>query len=1190
MRRSVRCKLLRYFLASRILPCCVGTLRTVTFYTSQVFVYTRLDDEGERNTLMSIPSDILISAIEENRPIVLVLGQDAWADTNDGDPTLRQALSKLGRESELERGWLGLLGADRVSDEFYDWLAERFQRRVHSPALEALNNLPWSAVFTTSLDPTLPRLMAASERQPSVLLTSNESPQVARSRARPPMYYLFSRAGEHDALATPPANRSELNTRRALHASQMVTRVLSTATTLGVVVVEGFNTGHDWLRPEVLLGALGDGVPNQILWFGGAPRFDGELLDDFNNAVETKHIILESRRLSTLIAELHTQERLPDISQPDSEDIGVITLEAGNRLETPPEERLRIGAAAAIVDDSWTPDFLPPLGDDTRYSTFRNFHGDHKGARLLTEGVLRKFAIRRDFEEELLSRVLAGVSNASKRTMPIMVDGQSGTGKSVALARIVTTVRQMKSAAVLYAIDNIPQPYEITRFCEMAEREGAKATLLVCDANRTVDLYHELLSGMRSRGRRVIVLGSQYTANSNDTSRYIRVNAPSILSEREREDLATLMEDYIGVRPDPVKLNDNNILAFLYRVLPASRPRIGAGLGAEAMAYEKTIRERGGRPQIRRPISPIHQQLIDLGIIEKFGVVFEESTTDLAEDSDDASSRIIDFVMAAGGLNCPVPINLLLRAVTSSSQGVDFTQFADLFRDLDLFRWEANDPGGSDLAVKPRLTLEAQLICRRRFGGADSEASRLIELIRAVRRGLDVEQELRFILSLLRQVGPDGPKGNYYQNSFINIAQTLTELRVRYGVLDARLMLQESTFRRNAVRRMNFDDDDVHLQLLEEARDSIQTALNGIADGTITTARRTKQNLMVEHSAIYGFLARYRTEHDSPSEEVWSSYLAARTATRQAISAADNYYPHDIGLWTPADLLERFDRTKLTDSQKAEIVADIYSALDQVEPEALPPTQWERFQSRRQSVGSTLSDHKLSQDAYEKLEASDSTAGYFLRARSYAPLLDRDEVEITSQEAIDGARRASEYLDALFEKIDRDERCLSLLLECRWISEIHRQPLRGERQPLPVGDVNLTFLRIVRALNLISREYAPYRTRYLEAVLLWLTEDYQTARSIFRQLSDETDYEHRGRVIKRHVISNSDGTPKRFEGRIETNSGRGNERIRVQGLDQTVPIRGSDFPREEIIYGRSISGFAIAFNFIGPIADPMIRR
>ena len=240
---------------------------------------------------MTTPSEILTSAIAESRPIVLVLGQDAWADTNSGDPTLAQALERLRRETDGNRGWSGLLAAQNVPEGFYDWLAERFRQRVHPPSLEALSELPWSAIFTTSLDPTLPSLLTSRGRQPSVMLTSSESPQVVRSRARPPLYYLFSRAGEHDPLATPPTSRGELNTRRIQHASQMLTRALDTATTLGIVVVEGFSSGHDWLRIEDLLGALGNAVPNQILWFGGIPNVHEDRIYDFQDAVESGHIL-----------------------------------------------------------------------------------------------------------------------------------------------------------------------------------------------------------------------------------------------------------------------------------------------------------------------------------------------------------------------------------------------------------------------------------------------------------------------------------------------------------------------------------------------------------------------------------------------------------------------------------------------------------------------------------------------------------------------------------------------------------------------------------------------------------------------------------------------------------------------------------------------------------------------------------
>ena len=217
---------------------------------------------------MVTPSDLLISAIEEQRPIVLILGQDAWAESENGDTLLAKALNRLGRDSHVQHGWTALLDATPVPAEFYEWLAERFERRVHHPALEVVSELPWSAVFTSALDPTLRGLLEGQGREPGVVLTESETPPAVRSRARPPLYYLFSRAGEHDPQARPPVSRRELNSRRIRHAVPLLNRVLETATTLGLIVVDGFTSGRDWFRVEDLLGIVGNAAPKQVLWFG----------------------------------------------------------------------------------------------------------------------------------------------------------------------------------------------------------------------------------------------------------------------------------------------------------------------------------------------------------------------------------------------------------------------------------------------------------------------------------------------------------------------------------------------------------------------------------------------------------------------------------------------------------------------------------------------------------------------------------------------------------------------------------------------------------------------------------------------------------------------------------------------------------------------------------------------------------
>ena len=1123
------------------------------------------------------PADLLVSAIEEQRPIVLILGQGAWSESNNGDAVLVKALGRLGRDQNLQNGWSTLLSAEALPGEFYDWLAERFTRRVHPPSIEVLTQLPWSAVFTSSLDPTLQGLLEGRGRQPEVILTANETPPVARSRARPPLYHLFSRADAHDPAALPPASRADLNIRRTRHVVTLLNRVLETATKLGLVVVDGFASGRDWLKIDDLLGVLGDVTSPQVIWFGGQPRINGELVEDFDAAVKSNRIVVEPRRLGTLIAELRALDRLPDPMPPDAEAPGLISLGEGRCLETTPEERLRVEAVASIVDDSWT-GFLEPLGEDSEYAKFRRFHGAVEGPRLLVEGVRRGFAIERDFERKLWRHVSAAIANHARIDTPIMVEGQSGTGKSVALARVVVYARTRMRIPVLYAIGRIPRSHEVSKFCELADAAGASTTLIVCDANRDVDDYYDLLIGLRSLGRRVVLLGSQYLKGENTRHRPYRVEAPDYLSEKERDDLHSILGRHLDI-PSRDVLEKKHFLAFLYRHLPASRARIGVGLGAEAQSAAHII----GR--VSQPVDPdlnsnlLRQRIIESGILSKYPSLIDEPQEQPVSNSEAAATRLIDFVMLAGSLGCAVPVNLLVRAVTK--HGHDLSLIIHLFQNLDLFRWKEDT-----LFVGPRLPLEAEVLCRYRFGGADAEATGLLELIESVRSdGIDDRQdERRFLLDLLRQLGPDGVRGERYHSAYVKIALALTKLRKKYGTVDAGLMIQESRFRRYAVRYQKVDEHDC-LPLLEEARDVIQRALDGVDDGSIYAARKTKDSLLGERAAIYGFLARNRADSHASAEDTWSAYEAARTAIRKAVSVTSAYHPLDIGLWTPSDLLKS---GALTELQQADLRADIYSTLDQVEPAALPPQQRKKFHARQMMVGTVLRDYVLTDIAFAELEASGSAAGYYLRARDLISHFSRDTVVFDTLEDVAAAKRAAEFLSSHFERIKDDQRCLRLLLACRWIVATGRWPFRGERQPVPFDDTKRRdLLAIVRALNAVSGPVAQHLSRYLEATLTWLTDDEQSAIQMFRMLAQDTNHEFGGRVFRRHMITGTDGTPCRFQGRVERERDAGHWTIRVDGIDRQVDLLSRSFPHEEISYGRTIRDFGISFNFIGPIADPV---
>lgn len=285
--------------------------------------------------------EILLKTIEEKRPLVLLLGQDAWRDSKREDAILASALKKLGRGDDIGGGWTATLGREPLPSDYYGWLAERFARRVHPAFIEILSELPLSAAFTSSVDPTLTKLFSQRGRQAEPILTAQEYPTVARSRARPPLYYLFSRAGEGDPKAQPPTNRFDIRTRRATHALPLLDRILDAATPIGLIVVEGFGRGGDWLRFSELLDRLAGAGSGQILWFGGRPELNADDADYFSEMESGGRILVEPLRLGTVIAYLRATGRLADAMPLESEDAGTVSL-ANTSFEVPPAERLRV--------------------------------------------------------------------------------------------------------------------------------------------------------------------------------------------------------------------------------------------------------------------------------------------------------------------------------------------------------------------------------------------------------------------------------------------------------------------------------------------------------------------------------------------------------------------------------------------------------------------------------------------------------------------------------------------------------------------------------------------------------------------------------------------------------------------------------------------------------------------------------
>ena len=484
--------------------------------------------------------------------------------------------------------------------------------------------------------------------------------------------------------------------------------------------------------------------------------------------------------------------------------------------------------------------------------------------------------------------------------------------------------------------------------------------------------------------------------------------------------------------------------------------------------------------------------------------------------------------------------------------------------------------------------IEAELVSARRIGTASAEAKITIDLLKSANPTAHGSCERRFVLDLVHRLGPDGPFGQRYAAHYLDIARALTEMRERCGSNDPSFMLREARLRRRVFRDSPDAQHDDPATVLDEARQIVDLALNEFGDSRSPGLRRICSMLKVERAAIYGYRAVQQLQSGATQEETWQFYEAARDAARGALFSADQYHAIDVSLWIPRRLLEDGQWNTL---KKAELTADIYDGLERVDAEDLDAEQRVIFEEQRYKISIALEDNKLKEKTLQSLNDIGSSAGLFLQARSIGGDL-WGRTTANSGDS-DSAERVVHFMADNRSRIKNDVRCLRYLLRATWIHATGTYLFGGERIPLPASESDLrSILEIVEQLANMEGALGDPRTEYLRAVLLWRLKQNNAAREIWKALSQDTVYNDPRRVVRHLIWSDGNGKPHVFHGRVVRDDfGRGRARVQVEEVMQEVEILQRDFPEIELRRGASVrGGFNIAFNFIGPIADPRRRR
>jgi hypothetical protein len=1046
---------------------------------------------------------------------------------------------------------------------------ERFDQGIRAEAvptwLSDIAQYPWNGVFTSRIDSSLPDVFRSDWRR----IVPTAQPQLGRhprSTTELQLRYLFGGLALPEDEQPPTDDIQETETRA--RAVELLNTLADTLVTpRGVVVIEGYRL-NDWLAAQELFTFLTRLQPGQAHVFSAseALREDQFISTAINRGVLTAHADPFSVILSDLEASGRFQRSAVRTGVsgrrfiPVRDSFADVDVDTWNRV---------IGAARPVDTELLEP--FTSASSAMKYQRFRTFLGSSEGAPPW-KAVASGYNLHRDFEDALLRRVRATLGELSLPE-PIIVSGQTATGKTIALCALALEVARSGQAAVLHRSirGDRPSLADVDAFASWADQCHAIPTLLVWDGMVDIDEYYTLQRQLRSRGQRVLIVGSSYR-QPEARPNIIRVKPD--LSEVEIDRVKEWLPAFGVPVPDDLGIAlDSSFLALLYRLLPDTEQGLRRGLTMEMRAaetgLEKLSREASQSEDSR--LGAVAQALADAGFnIDELRPSDRPHAEliDLAFEDRSSAERLTSVILVAGRRGLRVPLELALRIVGREGS----SRIIELVKNFDIFRWTENDNGSQYLGT--RTQLEAELLAREDLG-VRTEVEVATQMIMNLRPALNNwgGEEVQFIVDLMERMGPHS-QDLRYASHYLDLANAFRELRESRGYTHHRLVLLEANLTREYVmwaQKNNVSESEQRLKLVRDTQRLLETTLEE-SDAT----PRSRLNLLVELASAEGAQVFELSQIDGESHASTIAALMSEV-TRAALSARtfdpENYYPVDVVAWATRRAVESGG---LAEDTRIDLLANEQASLDSIDPDTLSPAQRAKYDDRHLEIARMLDDPAMEARHLAALSQNDDPAAYYFLARAAA------------REGPDGLDVAVQSLLRAPIEVRADWRCSRLLLDLFWELKTGKRFLRGEREVLALTEADWNeCLRIADAIP-TAGDYDRYRLDFLRGLSLFHLGSYQNSKEVFRIL-DRESRDLSTRIVSKYLASNSDGTARVFTGRVVWATPDG--RRGTAWVDQLstevpfIPLRFSvsDFRQK----GDVLPSFHIAFNMRGPLADPI---
>lgn len=525
-------------------------------------------------------------------------------------------------------------------------------------------NLPWSCVITTCKEDDFGVRFENASRMPREIYTFNDIPLNLFNRSELPIIYLFGKNNIFQERSEDYDDEDLSAESQKRQAEKMLNRVMSKMDIRSKMIVVGYNARVENEIPEdtfIFSWEEIQGGSINIFNSTDAPS------DKFKKYAIKKNLIWYDGKLASLIQNIDEEYKYDETIFDDKTNLfykgkqpvaikSSILSRYQSYMQLLTEERIkRVRPLGKILQNRWFYNFLNNSSDAPQWYGF------------LPQS---EFYLKRDYEDKFFAIVknLLANRNLAKSSVstPIIIEGDSGSSKSIELAALAYNIFNEKINPVIFINGNnfyfASQSNELELLDELmqeVESLGEKDTrfLIIWDNSSYKNVVYEanqLSHELENRGRRFVLVCSAYRSNlsdnelkdnykyNKDNQKIERTNEKGDyyyynncyfvpvtrkLSDKELWEFKKKIQQYAVA--DAYQINKiweelsqncdseipNDALQYFYKLIRLIRPKLEAGLSREQRLVDRYVRKQISLfEETKDDYNPIREAFLNAGI------------------------------------------------------------------------------------------------------------------------------------------------------------------------------------------------------------------------------------------------------------------------------------------------------------------------------------------------------------------------------------------------------------------------------------------------------------------------------------------------------------------------------------------------------------------------------------------------